>query len=109
MVIDFLVHGKHVNGYAFIVPIRMCGPRSMDFDERLRQIIEMNDEIETWEVDERRVRPILSLFYRHEAHSKLQFIFYGDGPDCPADAAENKEGSQEHRSGADVQPSSPKG
>ncbi len=88
MVIDFFVNGKHTNGYEFIAPVRMCGPRSTDFEGRLAQIIEMNGEIESWEIDERKVRRLLSIFYRGEWHSKLRFIFYGDGPDTRADGME---------------------
>ena len=81
MVIDFLVSGKHMNGCEFYAPIRIWGPRRTDLDDRLRQIIELSGEIESWKVEERRVRRLLSVVYRGAGYSKLQFIFYGDDPD----------------------------
>ena len=80
MVVDFLVNGKHTNGYEFYAPLRVWGPRGTDFDQRLRQIIDVSGEIQTWNVEERKVRPLLSLFYLSAGHSKLQFVFYGDEP-----------------------------
>ena len=81
MIVEFLVNGKHTNGYEFYAPVRIWGPRDTDFDQRLRQIIDMSGEVETWRVEERRVRRILSFFYLKEGHSRLQFVFYGDESD----------------------------
>ena len=76
MVVDFLVNGKHTNGYEFYAPVRVWGPRGTDVDRRLRQIIDMNGEVEVWKVEERKVRRLLSLVYLDEGHSNLQFVFY---------------------------------
>lgn len=81
VVVDFLVNGRHTNGYAFYAPVRVWGPRGTDFDQRLRHILEMTQEIEHWEVEERRIRRLLSLFYSNEGHGEVQYVFYGDGPD----------------------------
>ena len=89
MVVDFLVSGKYINGYEFYTPVRIWGPRGTDFDQRLRQTIDMSGQTDTWQVEERRVRRILSLFYRNEGHSKLHFVFYGDGADGSTGNAED--------------------
>ncbi len=77
LVIDYLIHGKHSNGYSFFLPLRLWGPRGIDFDHRLRSIVDQAAKVLSWEIEERTVRWVPSLLYWGQGNTEIQFVFYG--------------------------------
>ena len=76
MVIDYLVQGKHRSGHGFYTPIRLWGPRRTDFGAQLANILGSEDDIESWTIEERNVRHLLSIFYFGKGSNPLKFVFY---------------------------------
>lgn len=78
MVIDYLIHGRHANGMCFFTSIRGWGTSEEDVVKRVTRYFDTHAEISTWEIEEARRRPILSLFWSGSGHLHSGFAFYTD-------------------------------